>query len=433
MAKRHRAYEGNLESIFVRLQELVLANSGEDEFEEIFKLLIAKLFSETQSALKDSFRAYRTPEETSQRINSLLLEASQLWKGILPDQAQSRLTHEHLTICVEMLQHYSLLSANLEAIDAAFEYLVSRVAKGVKGQYFTPRYVIECCVQMMQPAPDEVVLDPACGSGGFLIHVANYIKDFYPSLNLEEYCKTKLWGCDFDYRAVRVAKALMLIAGYGNTNLFRLNSLLQPAQNGNLFESETATQLTLEDVSKLHFPDFKGFDIILTNPPFAGEMKEPGVLETYELSRGKQAIERDVLFLERCIQLLKPGGRLAIILPVNKFGAHSWAYLRAWLVQRVRIVSILSLGRNTFLPHTHQKADILFAIKREQIIRQPAHERILFLISEKDGKDSRGQLISRPDAKSDEPVWIRVNHDLGELVASFHDFVRSSNIPWRKA
>ncbi|MGH2639758.1 MAG: HsdM family class I SAM-dependent methyltransferase, partial [Rhabdochlamydiaceae bacterium] len=356
------------------------------------------------------------------------MEASQQWKGILPDQAESRLTHEHLTVCVEMLQHYSLLSANLEAIDAAFEYLVSRVAKGAKGQYFTPRYVIECCVQIMQPGSGEMVLDPACGSGGFLIHAASYVKDSSPSLNLEEYCKANLWGCEFDNRAIRVAKALMLISGYETTNLFRLNSLLNLAQHGSLFENEATSQLTVEDVTNLYLPGFKGFDIILTNPPFAGEMKEPGVLEAYELSRGKQAIERDVLFLERCIQLLRPGGRLAIIMPVNKLGANSWTYLRTWLVQRVRIVSILSLGRNTFLPHTHQKADILFAIKRKQVISHPTNEEILFLISEKDGKDSRGQLITRPGAQPDEAVWTRVNHDLGELVTDFHNFVRSSNI-----
>jgi type I restriction enzyme M protein len=434
MTKRHTIRSGDLESIFGRLQELVLANSGEDEFEEIFKIIIAKLFCEMQPNEAYGFQAQSSPAKTAQNINLLLARANDRWKGILHGQIVSRLTDEHLTICVEALQGYSLLDAHLEALDAAFEYLVSQVAKGAKGQFFTPRYVIDCCIQMLDPAPTEMALDPACGSAGFLIHILNYLRLHYPALDIAHYCQNQLWGCDFDQRALRIAKALMLIAGDSQSNLYRLNSLLTPLANRTLFETSTADDstpsLTIEDIARSRLRNFNGFDLIVTNPPFAGEVQETTLLETYQLYRKGRRIERDILFLERCLQLLRPGGRLAIVLPHNTFGSASSAYVREWLIQHLRIVAVLGLGRNTFLPHTHQKASILFGIKRERIIRTLPQEEILFLISEKDGKDSRGQIISRPTAQPEEPAWSRADHDLDELVSEFRAFVKTQHLRW---
>jgi type I restriction enzyme M protein len=434
VTNRHTLRAGDLESILGRLEELVLANSGEDEFEEIFKLLVARLLSEVTPDRAGDFHVQKSAQETAQRINCLLAEANKRWPGILLDHPLSRLTDEHLTVCVEALQDLSLLDTHLEVLDAAFEYLVSRSAKGSKGQYFTPRYVIDCCVKVINPAPDELVLDPACGSSGFLIHALKHMRQHYPLLNVARYCENNLWGCDFDHRAIRVAKALMLIAGDGKANLMRLNSLITPNMRETLFDVDAPdhaiARLTIEDVLLSRFPHFKGFDVILTNPPFAGEVKEPSVLDAYDLSRGKKRIERDALFLERCVRLLKPGGRLAIILPHNKLSSSAWAYAREWLVRHLRVVAVLGLGRNTFLPHTHQKANILFAIKREHPIHKPNNEDILFLISEREGKDSKGQIVARPGTKPDDAAWIRADHDLDELVTTFHNFTRSSNIPW---
>ena len=114
------------------------------------------------------------------------------------------------------------------------------------------------------------------------------------------------------------------------------------------------------------------------------------MLANYEVVRRNRRMERDVLFLERCVQLLRPGGRLGIVLPHNKFGGASWSYLREWLIKRVRVVAVIGLDRNAFLPHTHQKTSILFGVKRQKTIRQPEDEPILFTISESSGKDSAG-------------------------------------------
>ena len=172
----------------------------------------------------------------------------------------------------------------------------------------------------------------------------------------------------------------------------------------------------------------KGFDVILTNPPFAGDVREPLVLESYSLSRGRRRVERDVLFLERCVQLLRPGGRLAIILPHNKFAVSAWGYVREWLLRKVRVLAVVGLGRHTFLPHTHQKAAVLFARKygdKEAPVKDP---NLFFAISERDGKNSKGQLLTRPGAGGLDSPWECVDHDLADVVGGFHQFCEQESV-----
>src|SRR5712692_215146 len=215
---------GDWESLFRRLEELVLANSGEDEFEEIFKILVGKLYAELEPSGAGRFRTLSSAQATANEFNALLAEAAARWPGILPAQPASRLSDDHLAICVEAIESISLSDTALEVLDAAFEYLMSRSSKGVKGQFFTPRHVVDCCVKIVDPAPNERVLDPACGSGGFLIHAINHVGTVRDKAS--NFASARVWGCDFDGRAVRVAKALMLITGDGYRNLYRVNSLL---------------------------------------------------------------------------------------------------------------------------------------------------------------------------------------------------------------
>lgn len=429
MAKRHSNRVGDLESLFLRLEELVLANSGEDEFEEVFKLVIAKLWDERTG--KGRFRPHRDKDETYDEISALLREADQAWPGIL-DPASPSLTPEHLQVCVEALARHTISDAGLEVMDGFFEFLVSKSSKGAKGQYFTPRHVVELCVRMMKPTCEETVLDPACGSGGFLIHALNYVRanNKLTAPGLKRYCSEKLWGFDLDNRAVRVAKTLMVLAGDGSANILRLNSLLRPDMGG-LFSlknkaGESDSILTVEDVCRSRLRKHKGFDLILTNPPFAGEVRERQILDAYTLSRGRTRIERDVLFLERCVQLLRPGGRLAIVLPHNKFAASAWTYAREWLVRHARVVAVIGLGRNTFLPHTHQKASILFVERLADGASVQPDDKVFFAISERDGKDSKGQPVLKAGTKGDGTAWVRLEHDLEEIATTFDEFSRSN-------
>lgn len=431
MAKRHHMAAGDWQSVIGRLQELVLANSGEDEFQEIFKLIVAKLLTEQDSERLDEFSAEGSAAETKNRIDLLLAVASDRWRGIIDGEARSLLTPDHLQICVDAIARLSVMGTNFEVLDNLFEYLVSRVAKGSKGQYFTPRHVIDCCVRIVNPGRHETVVDPACGSAGFLVHTLQH-QELESRNEIRDYCGSCLWGFDFDRRAIQVSKALMLVAGDGAANIFQVNSLLT-LDSGSLLDlvDDGAPRMTIEDVVRTRFKRFRGFDVVLTNPPFAGEIKEDRLLAAYDVGRHRRRIERDALFIERCIRLLCPGGRLAIVLPHNKFAGQAWGYLRQWLLRHARVVAVLGLDRCTFLPHTHQKAGIIFATKRDKPLKKiPPDEPLLSMVSESSGKDSKGRVIARPGTSLEDALWDRADHDLHELVPAFHNFVKQHKIAW---
>ena len=146
-------------------------------------------------------------------------------------------------------------------------------------------------------------------------------------------------------------------------------------------------------------------------------MRDPSVLERYDNGRGHSRMERDVLFLERCVQLLRPGGRIAIVLPHNKLGANRWADLRRWLLARLRVHGVVGLPRDTFQPHTGQKTCILLASRRQAPLPLIPDEPILFQIAEKGGKDRRGRPVFRPGANHQDDPWDAYDHDLDEIVS----------------
>lgn len=423
--------------MLLHIEELVVANSGEDPFEEVFRLLVAKLWDE-RSGKDARFYGRSSEAETQEVIRKLLRETEHAWPGILGADPFPRLAPEHLQVCVEALARHSIGGMDLQVLDGFFEYLVAKGSKGSKGQYFTPRHIVEFCVRVASPTQEDLVCDPACGSGGFLLHTLNHVRyqDGLAESNLQQYCRKNLWGFDLDGRAVRVAKALMVLAGNGKANIVRLNSLLRPSM-GDLFTSVTGrgvsdskdTLLCIEDVCRTHRRHHTGFDIILTNPPFAGEVRERNILDNYKLSRGKTRVERDVLFIERCIDLLKPGGKLGIVLPHNKFAGSAFKFVRDRLLCEAHVLGIVSLGRNTFLPHTHQKTNVIFLTKRIANERICPDERILFSISERDGKDSKGRLLLRSKKSSDGSVWESVDHDLDNIVKVFREFLDQKSEP----
>jgi type I restriction enzyme M protein len=420
VSKRHTERIGDLESMFLRLEELVLANSGADEFEEVFQLVIAKLWDE-RCGRPARFRRGRTPAATARAIAELLAEARSAWPDVLPPGARPGLTDAHLDVCTGVIEPQRLSDAGLDAFDAFFEFLVARSAKGRKGQFFTPRHVVELCVRLVDPRAGEVVLDPACGSGAFLVHVLEHVRRRHTLSRtaLERYAADSLHGVDLDARALRVARALLVVAGAPTAELEHANSLLAP---------RVAGLATRESV-----------DVILTNPPFAGDVRERALLDAYDLGRGKPRAERDMLFVERCVELLRPGGRMAIVLPQNKLGSAAFAPLRAWLSARCRVRGVVGLGRTMFLPHTHQATGVLLVEKRASGEVVSGDESVLFAVSERPGKDGRGRPILRVGARSRAgaplTAWERIDHDFDSIVESFaparEDGERKAGTGWR--
>jgi type I restriction enzyme M protein len=437
MSRRHSSQVGNLESLFLRLEELVLASSGEDEFDEIYKLIIAKLWDERYSVQK-RFLPQRSEQATYAMVVMLLREAESVWPGVIEPGETPLLRPEHVHVCVEALCHHTISDESLSIMDSFFEFLVSRSAKGAKGQYFTPRHVTELCVRMLKPAASETVADPACGSGGFLISTLHYLQHSGKLQNptdVKNYCEHMLWGFDMDVRAIKVAKALMILIGDGRSNMMQLNSLMMPSTSisPNVYDTraDDRSTLTIEDAISARIGK-KGYDIVLTNPPFAGDIREKHILHGYELSSNRDRIERDVLFIERCIRILRPGGRMAIVLPHNKFAMQGYGFVRNWIFQYARVLAVVGLGRNTFLPHTHQKASILFLQKHCEQQTSDKDPNIFFAISEKDGKNARGQLIFK-ETSGNAVNWSDIDHDFDSIVAAFEAFCRQESIYFEEA
>jgi type I restriction enzyme M protein len=218
----------DLSFIIERLEELVLANSGVNVFDEVFKLLYAKLYDEDQAKNYRAdgevlFKQYRDPRKTYHVVNDTLFKASvSKWPNIFSSLDKIELSPDQLQVCVPMLQTIKLFGTGreeLEIVDRAFEHLIAEVSKGQKGQYFTPRNVIKMCVKMLNPRDGEYVIDPACGSGGFLLHTMYFVWDKYlENVSQEarrEYAAKFLFGVDFDDKMRKISQALMLIAGDG--------------------------------------------------------------------------------------------------------------------------------------------------------------------------------------------------------------------------
>lgn len=383
----------NFKKIVQDLEELVLADSGVDEFNEIFKIIYAKIYDEKMAA-EDTrrrqevfFKKYNDAQLTYDTINGLYQKACEQWPGVF-EEPDIKLRKDHLQVCIGPVEPIRLLGSNLRIMDDAFEYLMPTEAKKKKGQFFTPRHVIEMCVRMLNPKDYEYVIDPSCGSAGFLLHAMEWAMPAdspeKQELRKTRYASKYLWGIDFEARAAKTSRALMLIAGDGHTNIFGPDvSSIDPrtwynTKSGKLLMAElsktsllknqipAAETFTDEDKAWDYFGEMK-FNLVLANPPFAGELKDKKMLSHYTLAspalrraKDKQPKEeRDVIFIERIINLLRPGGRAAIVLPQGKFNNSSLAYIREFILHKARLLAVVGLHGNTFKPHTGTKTSVL--------------------------------------------------------------------------
>jgi type I restriction enzyme M protein len=336
----------------------VLATSGEDAFEAVFSVAAARLQAPHDLPLRTAV------SEVSNREPSLGIDP--LAKA--PDALLAR---------VDELLRPVLDEAG--ALDAVFELLVPRLAKSDKGQFFTPRHVVDFVLELLAPRKGEVLVDPACGSGAFL--------------SAARKAGAEAHGGDIDARAVRVARLLALAEG-GRPEHVRLGDSLRGST-------------------------FPLADVVATNPPFAGLAPSEGFSLGHLLKRP----ERDALFLERSLAMLRPGGRLGIVLPYNKAAGSAFAPLRRWLLEQARVYAICGLARETFLPHTSQRTFVLLARKRAQQQQQHGrcaferveNEKTIFVVSERGGKDAAGELLRATDG--------RVDHDLTESASAIRAFL----------
>jgi len=356
---------------------------------------------------------------------------------------------------VSSLQDVKLFNSNLLVVDEAFEYLVNKSAKGEKGQYFTPRHVIDMCVQMLNPQRGEYMIDTASGSCGFPVHtIFQLTGHLFSNMEVRPEEKDdvlKVFGMDFDEKTVRVARTLNLIAGDGEANVLHLNALDFKRWNEKT-EKDTKWISTysggFQRLANLRVtPDENkqfNFDLVMANPPFAGDIKESRLLHQYELGfkdGGKKAqskVGRDILFIERNLDFLKPGGRMAIVLPQGRLNNTSDKHIRAFLTERARILAIVGLHQNTFKPHTGTKTSVLFVQKWDaQLCPKKDDYPIFFAVSEKGGKDNSGDYVYRKNEngldKLDRNGHLIVDHDLHNHGGELPDGIAEAFMEWAKS
>lgn len=441
----------NLKEAIDSMQELVLANAGVDVFNEVFKLIYTKLYDESEAQLRPDkevfFRKYRDSSKTFNTINDLFKKAIKKWPGTFYEQENISLSPDHLSIVVGELERTRLFGSDLSIIDEAFEYLIPEVAKGKKGQYFTPRHVINMAVKMLDPKPTEYVMDPAAGSGGFLIGTMYSVKDKHLNGSEEamrEYAKENIWGIDFADEISKTSRALMLVAGDGRSHLFKLNSLDPREWQGEeaqLLDARSKLQTRLlplgnsaDNVENKKTFRHLNFDVLLTNPPFAGEIKDHGLLRQYFFGKKKgklvNKIERHILFIERALDMLRPGGRMAIVLPQGVLNNTNMEYVREYLFDKARILAVVGLHGNTFKPHTGTKTSVLFFQKRSGDLMSDYP--IFMAVSKKGGKDNSGDYIYKKDPSGnyvhDGKGRKALDHDLDEIADGFMKFAREQKL-----
>jgi type I restriction enzyme M protein len=373
-----------LKNILLDLEKLVFNDAGMDLFfEEIFKLIYAKLYDEWKGINDPSYQLEffvgdRNPEQVKSAISNLLEGAKREWQGVFEPTDKIELRDNHLKVCVSFLEKIKLFNSNLQIIDEAFEYLIPQVSKKEDGQFFTPRPVVDMVVKMLNPkASDEFVIDPACGSAGFLLHAVMWVAGGMISgkplpENARNFAQSKIYGIDFSKKAVKIAKAINLIAGDGKSHIYKDDSLAPDTWNdetrsglrGRLLIFSDDLQRNRENQEKFLFFDF---DVLMTNPPFAGTVEGRDILRLYKLAKKNgrlvNKIDRHILFLERSLQFLRPGGRMAIVLPQGLLNNTSAEYIRRFIVDEARILAVVGLHSNTFKPHTGTKTSVLFLRK----------------------------------------------------------------------
>jgi type I restriction enzyme M protein len=519
--------EKSLMQIVKELEDEVLANAGVDVFEECFKLIFTKLYDEKQSGedittiqkwlefnpeisledfktfagksqvdlkqlkpnndkekkiieiLQGAFKKFRklqfrnigTDKQVKDNFEELFLEAQGEWKGIFPPATQlsPRMTPSHSAICMSYLQNIKLFNSNLEVVDEAFEYLVNKSNKGEKGQYFTPRYVIDMCVKMLNPKPEEYMIDTASGSCGFPVHT---IFKVWSELNPTEnhlftaqdktkeqikYVREKVFAIDFDDKAVRVGKTLNIIAGDGETNVLLLNTLdyesWNEAAKDSAFQADFGKGFATFEKLRTNKKEVNGrkdyrnfqFDVLMANPPFAGDIKDSKIITKYELGKKFQnkkvkengvektiaqhkgfadKISRDILFIERNLNMLKAGGRMAIVLPQGRFNNSSEKFIRNYVAEHCRILSIVGVHGNTFRPHTGTKTSVMFVQKWDDTICPKQEDYNIFFATQKvSGKDTSGEKLYEVETiPAIEPIyktWVEdvADEDTGEIVS----------------
>lgn len=421
----------NLPELFKRIYYYLYTNSNIPRAErlgaEMVRLLFCKINDELYQAQNPQMRISQgeDPQDVGRRIRAVFELTKAKFSDVFDKDERLYLDDKSIAYVVRNLEPYRLVGTSRDAIGEAFQAFWGPGLRGEKGQFFTPKNVVRMCVEMLEPAEGEKVIDPACGSGGFLVESISTVLDSSPKAGVIERVPRSIFGIDKEVDLAKICKVYMALIGDGHSNIFCLDSLDKTEWPGSVLGN-------VKDGT---------FDVVLTNPPFGARISvtDPNILRNFNLGHrwikqgSKWVLTRNnvskqspqILFLERCLQLLKPGGRMAIVLPDGVFGNPSERYVLEFIAQNARILAVVSLTHETFLPSTHTKTSVVFLEKKLHLKDDEEYE-VFMAIAQKVGHDkngkrtyrinNRGELILGDDGKG------IVDDDLPEIASRYRQF-----------
>lgn len=413
----------NLKSVFNSIRNYLAANNTgitlDTEFvSQIINLIFCKIYDERFKRPDDmvDFRAGvdENVEDVSKRIVSIFDLVKAKYPDVFTASDVITLSDTSIAYIAGELQQYCLVESERDVIADAFETFISPSLRGGQGQFFTPRNVVKLLVSLVNPGRKDRLIDPACGSGGFLIeslrHVWNQVQKEGQELgwpdreifaDQQEVAIKNFRGIDKENFLSKTTKAYMAILGDGRGGIFCENSL----ENMKKWSIKAQTQIVAGS-----------FNVVLTNPPYGSKLKidDQSILKQYDLGhqwktlKGEKAsvkIEKplsdqtpQVLFIERCLELLAPGGRLGIVAPESMFCNPSHKYIMNYVEQHARIDAVISMPENLFQPHTHAKTCVVLMTKFDTQNHQVDPEHKIFMaVAKWCGHDSRGLEIPYDD------------------------------------
>ncbi len=427
---------------FRRCHNYIAGNQGLQKpqaFWELLKLIFCKIHDERDSEVVEFYAAgneragINGPLKVKKRLDALFEEVKGEYPAIFTPNDTIELKPQVLAYLVSQLQMYSLLESDVDVKGHAYEEIVGSNLRGDRGEFFTPRNVCNMAVGMLDPSEGQVILDPACGTGGFLIAAMNHVIEKIRASEIEKwkgdikraepkvvariakFAGSCIVGLDFNPELVKATKMNMVMNNDGAGGLFQANSLASPAT----WEEGLRDRALMGKI-----------DLIFTNPPFGSKIPvdDPAILEKYDLGHAWSYDERadawvmgegiqksqppEILFIERCIKFLKPGtGRVAMVLPDGILGSPGLGYVRQWILKHTQVLASVDLHPDTFQPNVSVQTSVLvLQRKTEQLVALEAAAghmndyNIFMAVANHVGHDKRGNTTYVRDKKGNEVV-----------------------------
>lgn len=448
-----KATDDNLLFTFRTCHDIISVNEGHSKqaaFFEFLKIIFCKIQDERNVLSPIEFFTTSTERNfpdgqasVYNRIANIFEVVKKRNSKIFDANDQIKLEPRTVAQIVGELQKYSLLNTNIDFKGKAYEEIVGSNLRGDRGEFFTPRNVMHMAVDMINPKEGEKILDSSCGTGGFVVTAMNAViakltakmesrygvkEDWSADIRkafddtISQIASENFFGFDINPDLVKATKMNMVMNNDGSGNIIQLNSLLPPI----LWHDDRKAVIRKAMDKPGDITNIKSigiFDVIVTNPPFGSKIPidDQQILEQFDLGHSwnkdddgnwfktdnlRGSVPPEQIFIERIVQLLKPGGRAAIVLPDSIFSSPGLEFIRIWLLQNTRIVASIDLHVDTFQPHNGTQCSVLFLVKKTA--EEKAEERELGQIPDYDifmamiehvGHDKRGNTIYMRDEK----------------------------------